>query len=496
MTHQLVDSYPDYAAVLHRTDNQPAKDERFIVRAFLTCGFEDQTSSDDLEFRHIESGTLVTCDGEALALHLSDDEAQLRVSYSDLFLVLRNLEWETASLYCTGDVEDKLHEFASFIPASYDLELSAGVTGTEGEVEGLRQAIAGHAASGAAAGDEPSVRISDLSNSASETKADAAVPLTSGPAVSTDAVARASLEDAPAHARSHAEPVRDVLAPVAEAKALPPHAEGARHFAPSIAAPASRDGLPANGNALVDFLLRANEDYRTQVSELIALVRQLTGGEPQMNRFAAAVLPLDAIVIAHVGNRKAAKLADLGFAQDYNVMAHQEYGVVVDGAFIVFSKDNAPPEWTEMLIGRLGGVISRLWQSDASVVGTVLEQFVAPSPNEVIEQSDGSSKVVEPTPAGAPGAVSDATAAESEPVQQTGERVRSSGNLSVDQEKILDGFMAPLRFALEQVFAVQNEGADLERRVAEIESNGLTVQPAGLSHAGRLNGTRHSGLPS
>ena len=70
MTHQYVESYPDYTAVLLRSDDEPGKEDRWITRCFLTCGFSEHDSSEEMVYVHAESGVQVACDGDALALSL------------------------------------------------------------------------------------------------------------------------------------------------------------------------------------------------------------------------------------------------------------------------------------------------------------------------------------------------------------------------------------------------------------------------------------------
>ncbi|MFY1903677.1 hypothetical protein ACOTBZ_28730 [Achromobacter xylosoxidans] len=126
MTHQFVESYNEYAAVLLRTDNQLAKEDRWISRCFLTCGFADVESTDELVFAHAESGVQITCDSDALAINAGASSQALRQCYSDLFTVLKNMGWVKVEVHTDADVEEVIADMAAYIPASYDLTMEAG----------------------------------------------------------------------------------------------------------------------------------------------------------------------------------------------------------------------------------------------------------------------------------------------------------------------------------------------------------------------------------
>ena len=104
--------------------------------------------------------------GDALAIGQVGNALDLRHCYSDLFMVMKNMGWQKAVVYTTADVEELIAEMAAFIPASYDVSLSAGSNDAqEALVEGLRQDIqTRHAAQdvGGSAGDEPVLRMADL----------------------------------------------------------------------------------------------------------------------------------------------------------------------------------------------------------------------------------------------------------------------------------------------------------------------------------------------
>lgn len=403
MAHPYVDSYTDYAFVLHRDDGEPSKDERFIERTFLACEF-DSLGGDEMEFRHRETSVVVACDGEAIAVHMPTDPAVLEDCYQDLMLALHNLEWQSGALYCVGDADEVLDNLARYVPGHSAFDLKAGVRNETGLVEDLRSSIHGHASnSQPSAAAERSVRIADLDPSvaaADELQPEALSPETAikapivehaGPAIATPAAGASAQESQPTTATSADAPL---VPRAAEAKpaarepvstpgvAAPMISERSGSQASHATAPRRGDWHEVSGmqrderDLLIDQLLRENEAHRRLNEDLTAMLKQQMGRSTEMERFAAAVVPEDAILVAHVPRRKAAKLSDLGFALDYNVWAHEEYGALLDGAFLVFTRDDAPPEWVETLMSRLGGVVARLWQSGASMVGTLLEQFV------------------------------------------------------------------------------------------------------------------------
>jgi hypothetical protein len=126
MTHPFVESYSEYAAVLLRTDDQLAKEDRWISRCFMTCGFSEVESTDELAFVHVESGVQITCDSDALAIDVGASAQALRQCYSDLFTVLKNMGWMKVEVHTDADVEEVIAEMAAYIPASYDLTMEAG----------------------------------------------------------------------------------------------------------------------------------------------------------------------------------------------------------------------------------------------------------------------------------------------------------------------------------------------------------------------------------
>ncbi|WP_205182605.1 hypothetical protein [Burkholderia sp. LMG 13014] len=403
MAHLYVDSYTDYAFVLHRDDGEPSKDERFIERTFLACEF-DSLGGDEMEFRHRETSVVVACDGEAIAVQMPTDPAVLEDCYQDLMLALHNLEWQSGALYCVGDADEMLDNLARYVPGHSVFDLKAGVRDETGLVEDLRNSIHGHASnSQPSAAAERSVRIADLDPSvaaADELQSEAHSPETAtkasivdhaSPATATLAADTSARENPPATAvqaaapqvQRSAEATRAVRAPVSmPSESAPMVSERSGPQASHAVAPRRGDWHEVSGmqldarDLLIDQLLRENEAHRRLNEDLTAMLKQQMGRSTEMERFAAAVVPENAILIAHVPRRKAAKLSDLGFALDYNVWAHEEYGALLDGAFLVFTRDDAPPEWVETLMSRLGGVVARLWQSGASMVGTLLEQFV------------------------------------------------------------------------------------------------------------------------
>jgi hypothetical protein len=166
MTHQYVESFSDYKAVLLRSDDEPGKEDRWITRCFMTCGFTEHENGDEMVFVHIESKVLIACDGDALAIHPVDDPKALKLAYSDLFMVMKNMDWKRAEVYTMDDVDELINDMAAFVPASYDLSLDPGSAGgQESVVESLREDIAAqHAArqAGLSSPPEPTLKMADI----------------------------------------------------------------------------------------------------------------------------------------------------------------------------------------------------------------------------------------------------------------------------------------------------------------------------------------------
>lgn len=390
--HPLIENYPDYDAVLIRTDTGMAKDERFIIRAFSTFGFEDVSTGDDLEFRHIETDVTMSCDGDSIAIYKADSAQQIVGTYSDLFMILRNLEWTKAKLYCTGDASERLHELAGFIPASYDtLDLSLGVEANPlPEVDDLREAIQNHQSA-----PEPVLSLAELAAAAAaqqQAEQQSLEPAEEFHAVdlSLDMEANLPANEAPASVSPVMVTVEPIAADVslrAEEQIRPPHVpadapmltdqrQAQQHSdeqLPSAAPAISSHALETLATALSTAI--ANQSRQTdRVLDLLQLVLM----EKNMNHFAAA-LPSDALLVALIEKATPSALAKFGFTQNLNVWVHEEFGLTVDAGFIVVTKDVADPVWVNEFLTKLGGKIRRLWQAEASLVGMVMEERMSPA---------------------------------------------------------------------------------------------------------------------
>lgn len=390
--HPLIENYPDYDAVLIRTDTGMAKDERFIIRAFSTFGFEDVSTGDDLEFRHIETDVTMSCDGDSIAIYKADSAQQIVGTYSDLFMILRNLEWTKAKLYCTGDASERQHELAGFIPASYDtLDLSLGVEANPlPEVDDLRETIQNHQPA-----PEPVLSLAELA--AAATAQQQAEQQSLGPAeefhsvdTSLDMAAEVPTDEAPASVSPvmvSAEPIASDVSLRAEEQIRPAHVPADAQMLtehrqakqlgdeqlPSPASAISSHALETLATALSTAI--SNQSRQTdRVLDLLQLVLL----EKNMNHFAAA-LPSDALLVALIEKATPSALVKFGFTQNLNVWVHEEFGITVDAGFIVVTKDVADPGWVNEFLTKLGGKIQRLWQAEASLVGLVMEERMSPA---------------------------------------------------------------------------------------------------------------------
>ncbi|MCD5327985.1 hypothetical protein ACFFU8_08865 [Chromobacterium piscinae] len=384
--HPLIENYPDYDAVLIRTDSGMAKDERFIIRAFTTFGFEDVSTGDDLEFRHTEIGVTMSCDGDSIAIYKNDDPQTIVRTYSDLFMILRNLDWTAAKLYCTGDASERLHELAGFIPASYDtLELDLGVEASPlPEVKELRETIQVHqatveptlslaelAAAAQAPVDSlfvPPLPPSDIPNSSAELFVPADREVANVPVVSSPAASKEVVE---LNKSSFSPPTP--TAPAAEPHPLVPPS-------PPVSASAPVAILESLAASLIQVV--ANQ---TQQSDRLLDLLNLMLMEKTMNHFAAA-LPTDALFVAFVEKPNLSALAKLGFTQDFKVWSHEEFGIKVDAGFLVITKDVADPVWFNEFLTKIGGKVRRMWKAEESLVGMVVEERMSPAsalPSEV-----------------------------------------------------------------------------------------------------------------
>jgi hypothetical protein len=173
-------------------------------------------------------------------------------------------------------------------------------------------------------------------------------------------------------------------------------------------------------------------------------------------------------VIAHLYAPAVGMLELMGFERVFNVYTNEDYGVTFDGAFMVFTKDVAGPEWIETLLARLGGTVRRVWQSETSLVGSLLAQYA----------DEGGVVVPKPVTTQRPDAVSNRFPT-----------VRDEGNVSSgedgptsDQQRIADALTDTFRSVLNEVFKAQNATSKVAERVSHLEVTGLSLATKSEAH--------------
>ncbi|MFX1767936.1 hypothetical protein PWP93_36310 [Paraburkholderia sp. A1RI-2L] len=473
MTHPLIENHADYFAVLARTDSAQPKDERFITRAFASSGFTDEDAGDEgVPFTHDETKLTLACDGDTVVFYhpSNGNYAPMPLMYGDVFIALQRMQWSSAVLYCAGDAEEVLREMAGRIPASYsDFALTAAMPEpSSAEVADLRASIAASPVAQA----EPGFMIGSLTEDE--------------PPVDQSSRERwGQIVDDEASVRNHDdEPVVLEAAPVAREQRQPAPAPATvphrvSHAEPHTPRQKSDDDLSSLD---LERLLMVRE---REIENLHEIIKQMLLGQ-SMSQFAAAVLPHDAILIAHLYAPSTSKLELLGFERVYNAYTNEEYGVTVDGAFLVFTKDLAGPDWVETLLNRLGGRIERVWQAVPSLVGTLLAQRVpgsltpadlrvadaqnvvarldeaiGASAREHVDQSpDNSSQAAELTkPDGR---------AQSQSAQV--DETAPASNLTVEQQKAIDAMGSTFTTIMREVFKASNDTQAVAARVSDLEA--------------------------
>lgn len=445
MTHQLIENYSDYFAVLARTETGDPKDERFVTRAFTTLGFDDKDSGDEgVKFVHDETRVTVTCDGVTVAIYPTDAVNDDAISgiYGDLFLAIQRLGWSSAILYCSEkNAEDVLHEMASHVPASFEnFRITLGETGPNAEdVADIREAVAAHHDEV----EEPSIVIRDLAPVSSSVETLRPLENLAEPSLMRQQTPErlASVPVAPAEPASGSKPALRVPAPAPIAER--PKSE----FQPVEAA----------------FLERQLAAREREVAELHGMINQILSGR-SMEQFAASVLPHDAIAIAHLYAASVFALDLLGFERVYNVYINEEYGVTFDGSFMVFTKDVAGPDWIDALIARMGGTVVRVWQAGKSQVGNLLDQHQQARFNTDGDHVDRTSPLNGQPAIDNQGEVS-----------QAASEASLRGDLTPHQQGLLETISGTFSTVLVEVFKAQNATEKVANRVSHLELEGLSI---------------------
>lgn len=341
MAHTSVENFTDYFVVMHRVDGGDAKDERFVTRAFASSGFEDQDSGDDgVVFRHEETELQIACDGDVVTIPhpVNGNYEPASLMFGDIFLALQRMEWGAVKVYCDKEPEDVLRDMASRLPASYVLDISlAEVEPTASELHEIRDTIAAQRDRV----EEPSINVGDLMR---------------GP------VERAALPD------QHAEEPEGVRT-VATAEVPKGELAAARALSlPSGADTASSSSINITPPAQAPAPLDRDGTREQEVAALHEIIRHLQL-QLDMARFGNAVVSSNALYIAHLYAHSLGQLPALGFEQVGAAFSHPKHSVVVDGAFLVSTKDCDDLEWFDTLLNALGGQVQRVWQADASGAG-------------------------------------------------------------------------------------------------------------------------------
>lgn len=492
MTHPLIENHADYFAVIARTDNDQPKDERFIARAFASSGFADEDAGDEgVPCTHEETKLTLACDGDTVVLHhpSNGNYAPMPLMYGDLFLALQRMQWSSAVLHCAGDAEEVIREMAARIPASYS-EFTITVAMPEASSADVAELRASIAAASPVQHDEPGFTIGSLSEEQP--------PVDES---SEERWGRIVDGEQPSDTLAHELPVATEAAPVTLVQPIPAPAP-ARAPTPTPAGPTPTSARVAQTEPRAvqdhDSDDRLPPDYarllsarEREIDSLHEIIKQMLLGQ-SMNQFAAATLPHDAILIAHLYAPSTSKLEVLGFERVYNLYTNEEYGVTVDGAFLVFTKDVAGPDWMETLLSRLGGRIERVWQAAPSAVGNLLAQRVhgssapadrraADAERTVTQLDEAIGAAVQDAVAAAPkeyvGGVRSATNPDSpaehqheSSVSQPFDQAASQDDLTPEQQKAIDAMGSTFTTIMREVFKVSNDTQAVAGRVSKLET--------------------------
>ncbi|MDR5791748.1 hypothetical protein P9281_34945 [Caballeronia sp. LP003] len=497
MTHPLIENHADYYFVLARSDDQPTKDDRFITRAFASSGFDDEDSGDEgIQLRHEETKQTLACDGDTVVVHhpANGNYAPVALMYGDLFLAIQRMGWESAKLHCANDAEEVLHQLASRMPAAFEsfvLSLADEPVLAE-DVAELRAAMgnvasaSGDAEAGFVIGslnvEEESAAVPDAAESIQDAKD------TRWGVLAADDIRSVPLDTPDADRTNRLSFVPEQ--PPSQQIAREPHHE-ARN---STATP-----LPDGDASVAGYYERQLRAREAEVTNLHEIIKQMLVGQ-SMTNFAAAVLRHDAIVIAHLYAPITSKLELLGFDRNYNIYLNDEYGVSVDGAFLMFTKDVAGPEWVQTLLATLGGRIVRVWQAERSTVGSLLQQFSdgfvpVPEPDVAGENREDANLIrshsdqipaesrVESEQPARPTAIDDRAVSRIEHKEMPHNAQNATGvteaetddGLTAEQRAAMQALNSTFSTVLREVFKSSNETKRVATRVADLEASGVSA---------------------
>ena len=122
-THEWIQNYEHYEAVLSCTHKISAWEKEQTLRAFQTWGFDDATTTgNDLSFIHVETGVIILHDGGVVAIQFSDGDVVKALA--DLFTVLNSLGWRKAEVFHRQETLDALlTDMGKAIPANLDFDV-------------------------------------------------------------------------------------------------------------------------------------------------------------------------------------------------------------------------------------------------------------------------------------------------------------------------------------------------------------------------------------
>lgn len=123
-THEWIDEYTSFEAVLSCKNQLGEWDSDAAARAFQTFGWNDvSTPGNGLSFSHEDTGILVHHDGGVIAIDFGD--GRLSEALADLFAVLHALGWRLAEVFHpTETMASLLSDIGKAIPAQMDFDVA------------------------------------------------------------------------------------------------------------------------------------------------------------------------------------------------------------------------------------------------------------------------------------------------------------------------------------------------------------------------------------
>lgn len=123
LTHEWIENFEEYEAVLRCLNPLSAWDKEATVRAFQTFEWNHASApGGELEFAHQNTPVVVRYDGEVLAILFG--LGKLNDAVPDLFAVLNSLGWRMAEVYHpVASLSGLLSDFGKAIPANMDFDV-------------------------------------------------------------------------------------------------------------------------------------------------------------------------------------------------------------------------------------------------------------------------------------------------------------------------------------------------------------------------------------